>query len=154
MIEWEKIVSKNYETNGEFDYVNYIDLQEGFAHLLNEYNVVKAQLLKLSFVVDENIIEELRGKGYRIDTSSKSKYIESLNSALHRSDNIISRIKIKKSEINSLIEDERTDDKPTFDSIVALVSMYLGFPIPDDIGLARFNEYKKLIKKKVNNKAA
>jgi len=36
----------------------------------------------------------------------------------------------------------------TFEELMATLCVQLGFTVPDDITLARYNEYKKIIKKR------
>lgn len=146
--EWEKIVARNYEENGGFDYLNYIDLTKGLASLMAEYNLTKAQLLKLCFAVDDELIEDLKNRGYKIDTSGNRAFAESLANALNRCENLVSRMKMKYSELNMMI-DENGGSKPiSFDETIAMMSFQIGFEIKDDITLSRFNGYRKILKER------
>ncbi len=142
---WEFIIRKNYEVNGGFDYINYCDLIDGYNSLLSDYNYVRATLIQLMFVVDDNYIEELRNKGYRIDTTDSLKYAESISNALRRSENLITRMKMKSNEISDMIGRDGGSKGATFEEIMAGLSLALKFAVPEDIKLSRFNEYKKMI---------
>lgn len=142
---WEAIIRKNYEVNGGFDYINYCDLVEGYAQLLAEYNYVRCTLIQLMFMVDDSYIDELSKRGYNIDTSNSIAYAKSINSALTRSENIVTRLTMKANEINGLIEEHGGSKPASFEEIMAGLSMSLKFSVPEEITLARFNEYKKII---------
>ncbi|HTJ53726.1 MAG TPA: hypothetical protein VL443_29930 [Cyclobacteriaceae bacterium] len=162
--EWEKLVRKNYETNGGFDYFNYVDLSKSYANILAESNIVKASILKLIalnlevgicfvepdeiFIVDNDLIDDLRNRGYKIDTTNKIKYRQSIEAALKKAENFVTRLKMKANEINEMMKDKGEAKRASFEEIMANLSFILGFPVPDDITLCRFNEYKKIIDQK------
>jgi hypothetical protein len=144
---WEKIVQKNYEVNGGFDYLNYKDTLRAYGRLVAEYNLIRCYLIKLVFMVDNDYIAFLDERGYKIKTTNSIEYAESINACLIRSENLITRITMKANELKEYIK-ESSGDVTTFEGIMAGLSMSLGFQIKDDITLLRFNEYKKLINKK------
>lgn len=136
----------------------------GYGQLMAEYNITKASILKLIvinlevgivfiegnkvFVRDDELIEELKSNGYKIDITDALKYAESLNNALRRCDNLISRLKMKSNEINKMMSDrDGGSEQPTFDSIMAF--LYSQFPhVPEDITLSRYNELVKILKER------
>jgi hypothetical protein len=144
---WEKIVQKNYEVNGGFDYLNYKDTLQAYGRLVAEYNLIRCYLIKLVFMVDNDYIAFLGDRGYKIKTTNSIEYAESINACLIRSENLITRMTMKANELKQYIM-ESSGDLTTFEGIMAGLSMSLGFEIKDDITLLRFNEYKKLINKK------
>jgi hypothetical protein len=144
---WEDIVQKNYEINGGFDYINYKDSLQSYARLIADYNIVRCLLLKLIFVVDNDYIEQLKQRGYVIDTTNSLKYVESINSCVTRSENIVTRMKMKANELSHLIGD--SDSKVlTFEEVIASLNVSLGFEVDDNITLVRFNEYNKMMKQR------
>lgn len=142
---WESIVKKNNEQNGSFEYQTYFNNVETVAELLAEYNIVKGMLFILRYEIDYTYIEELKEFGYKISTQPKL-YEASLQAAERKSDNIITKIGIKKSEIMEMLEASGPD--ASFDNLMATLSASLEYEVNDDITLARFNEYRKIIKKK------
>ena len=157
---WDKIIVKNNELNGGYDFINYVDTLQGYSITLAEYNLIKAMLLKLValnieariniehddlFIQDEYLISELKKRKYKIDTSSASNFWKTLAEALQKSESIQTRLKIKIHELEEFTKGEGTGT--TFDELLANVSAALGFVIPDDITLARFNEYRKILKR-------
>jgi hypothetical protein len=144
---WERIIQKNYEANGGFDYLNYKDTLQAYGRLVAEYNLIRCYLIKLVFMVDNDYIAFLDERGYKIKTTNSIEYAESINACLIRSENLITRITMKANELKQYIK-ESSGEVTTFEGIMAGLSMSLGFEIKDDITLLRFNEYKKLINKK------
>ena len=163
--QWENIVRKNYETNGGYDYLNYVDIMSEYGFLIAEYISVKTKLLKLitlnleigivfmggneTFVQDEQIIAELKDEGYRIDTSSADKYAETISIGLRRVDNLLNRMKMKSDELDEMVSDQ--DQEVSFDSIMAF--LYSQFPhVPEDVTLSRYNELVKIVKQRNKQK--
>lgn len=144
---WERIIQKNYEVNGGFDYLNYKDTLQAYGRLVAEYNLIRCYLIKLVFMVDNDYIAFLSERGYKIKTTNSIEYAESINACLIRSENLITRITMKANELKEYIK-ESSGEVTTFEGIMAGLSMALGFEVKDDITLLRFNEYKKLINKK------
>lgn len=151
--QWNKIVTESFEGSGTFDFIGYIDNLEGYNHFLQEHNVVTAQLIVLHFQVDEQIINELSAKGYQIDTSGKRAYLGSLIAAVQRSKHLLSSIKLKAKQMQ-VFNESLADNKPaTFDEVMALLIMSLGFTVGDDITLARYNHYRKQLEHKYKQSA-
>lgn len=152
--QWNKIVAECFNGSGTFDFIGYLDNLESYNHWLQEHNVITAQLVVLHFQVDEQIISELKEKGYNIDTSGKRAYLKSLIAAVQRSRSLLSNIKIKANQMQSY-NDTLQDSKPaTFDEIMAMLVMSLGFTVSDDITLARYNHYRKQLEQKYKQSAA
>jgi hypothetical protein len=143
---WESIVKENGKHTGSNKFNNYLVNAKVYGSLVADYLMVRSALTYLSFKIDDEMIELLAKKGYRIDKSSSVKYAESINSALRRSENIGTQAIIKQNEIKKLQSDKK--EGTGFEQVMAMLSLQLGFPVPDDITLARFNEYQKLIKQK------
>jgi hypothetical protein len=144
---WEEIVRKNCIANGVHEYTNYISALRSHALLVNDYISIKAHLIKLSYVVDEQSIEYLKAKGYVVDKSSTEAYTTSLVSALKKRENLMTRINMKKKELERIaLQHKSGDGDRGIEEILATVSFQIGFSLSDDITLARFNEYVKIIK--------
>lgn len=147
--QWNKIVTANFDNSGStFDFLNYVDNLEGYNHFLQEHNVITAQLIVLHFQVDSQIIEDLKQKGYNIDTTGKNAYLSSLIQSVQRSKHIVSQIKLKANEMQQFSH-EIKDSKPTsFDEIMATLIMNLGMTVPDNITLARYNQFRRKIEER------
>lgn len=151
--QWEKIIAKNYEVNGGFDYLNYIDIAKSFAFLLAEQNLVKAQLFTLLFEVDDKVIEELKLRGYKISLENRTEFNKSIMAALKRTNNLNSRMKMKANELHEMISDEDGKEQATFEQVMAALSFQVGFALPEDITLSRYNEYRKIINERNSRKS-
>lgn len=147
--KWEEIIAANTSASGDYSYDNYMEELQGYALLLNEYNLVRSLLLKASIQkFDKETIEELDGLGYKINMSSLKEYDKTLALAYTRSNSLITEIKIKIKDIERINGGGKATTKNiTLEQMLAGMSMRIGFPIHDDITLARFNEYKRLINK-------
>jgi len=149
---WNEIVIRNAQVNG----VGIDDYEENlktYAGLLADYETVRLSLLECMFVIDEDTLLYLASKGYRLDTSSASKYAESIQNCLQKSKNILTKLKTKFKQIQESSKDnqERVSSKTTIEEILANISVALGFSVDPHVTLARFNEYKKIVKKRSEN---
>lgn len=98
-----------------------------------------------------NIIEKLRRKGYKIDTSNTRTYVDSLNAQDRRAQNLITRINMKYKQIENLGKDQVAIKTPTFESLMAGL-MFEKYNVDDDLKLVRYLELKKIIEEQ-NRKA-
>jgi len=154
-LAWEEIVRKNCLVNDVHEYTNYLNALRSLSLLINQYICVKAHIDKLSIPVftgskiDMKSVEYLNDKGYSIDFSSKENYVESLKSALKKRENLMTRINMKRKEIESITTQQKTGgEEKSMEQLLASLSFQLGFTINDDVTLARFNEYGRIIKVK------
>jgi hypothetical protein len=147
--QWEKIVKLNNQANGSFQYTAYFETQQDLALLIADYNVIKASLFVLLFETDNDIIEHLKEKGYVIDTSSQDKYNESIEAATRRSNNLITKIQSKQNEL-ALQSGEEGGQPVGFEEIMANMIAALGQHVPDDVTLARYNQYRKIIQTRID----
>lgn len=145
---WEKIVAENSKANGKQDY-NYVERSfKMYNSLLRDYNTVKACLLVLCYTIDFEYLKHVRAKGYAIDTTNSKTYADSLGRALRKSNNILTKIEMKRNELAALRQERKTEKPQTFEGIIASLTFQLGYTVPDDITVIRYNEYVKLIEQK------
>lgn len=144
---WEEIVKINSEANGT-NVSDYEDDLKTYAKLLSDYELVRLTLIELTFIVDDSLIAFLESKGYKIDRSTATTYRESLTRASQRSRNIITKLRTKYNEIKEFERDRGKGKIVTIEEILANISAEMKFHVGLDITLARFNEYKKIIKRK------
>jgi hypothetical protein len=144
---WEEIVRRNNEANQSQEFNTYFESTQSYAKLIADYNIIKASLLYLSFTPDSEIIKYLAERGYNIDTSSSIKYMETLELAMHKSNNIVTKLKMKENEL-AMMGEKSSGQGVGFEEIMANISFLVGFPVPEDITLARYNEFRKIIKKR------
>jgi hypothetical protein len=146
---WEDILKRSCEVMGSYEYYNYIDLQECYNQLLNDYNTIKAILIKLCFIVDDGDIQYLRNKGYVINLSSATAYSDSIQAAGKKSDNIRTKILSKENELQLLGKEKggKRQSAVEFGELVAELRA-MNFAVDHNITLAEYNGYNKIIKRR------
>lgn len=150
---WERIVKRNAEENDSFQYLSYFSLYQGYQLLHAQHTTIKLLLVRASIKFDESVNQELTQRGYPIDTSSNQAYAKSLEVATRKSNALVTKINMKRSEIENHLSDGK-GGKPkkqdTFEDLIASLELALGDGrnIPDDITLAKFNSLKKVAKRK------
>lgn len=149
MLKFEQIVKTNGETNGSYQYMSYFNLVKSYSHLIAEYTIVKASVLKLAVVMDWEFIQDIRKRGYKIDLTNSETYAKSLTAALRRVSNLITKAKMKAREIEMTLQDKKGGGRPdSFEALLANLSFQVGFQIPDFITLAGYNEYCRIVKER------
>lgn len=150
---WEEIVKKVEKFNNSLWYHNHLDDLKELKWIMSEYIIVKSSLYKLLYKFDKELVQELIEKGYYISTASDEEYAQTLFDRLQNIENLITKLKMKKNEmaLEQEVEEEKKT-KPSFDLAMAQLSMTLGFVLPEDITLARFNEYNRMLQEKNSKK--
>ena len=143
--QWENIIQENNKARGNQEYNIFLKTYAAYNRLLQDFNGVKSHLLILCYVLDYDAVKYVRAKGYKIDLSNSAKYSESLAAAMRKSDNLITKITLKKNELERMSPAQNGSKPQSFETLMALMSFELGYTLPDDITLVRFNEYIKLI---------
>lgn len=141
--QWEQIIKKNSQESGSFEYDSYYQLLQGYWLLVAEHTIVKAHLLKLTTVVDWEAIQEVRARGYHI--SVDAGYTESLNNALRKVENLVTKARMREQEIARMFAGPVPGKRATFDEVMASLIAGMGFEISDKITLARFNQFRKIL---------
>lgn len=146
--KWENLVKDNAKANNDNSYSAYENNLKRYGKLIADYELVRLSLMKLILVVDDECLLYLKERGFKINTTTASGYAESIDAALKRSGSYLTKIKMKLNEMNeSRVEADKSQPK-TIEEILGALSASLNFEITGDITLARFNEYKKIVKKK------
>lgn len=154
---WEEIVRINAEVNGSYEYNNYLESCKEYYRLVAEHTLIKASLLKLSYKVDPELAKYLTSRGYVIrlgkrKASDSDAYANSIDAALRKSDNLVTKIRMKQREMTNTTNIK--GQVKSFESVMGALSAALGWEPGPDITLARYNEYKKFLKEKFKKKAA
>ena len=147
--EWESIIKRNSLENQNFEYQTYFSLIQSYGLLISDYTEIKLMLMKASIVIDRDMIERLRKKGYAISLSNSEAYEADLIRAIKRSENLITKITMKKNELEA--EQNQvggSKEEKGYDEIIANLEFGLGWSVRDDITLSKYNSLKKLVKKK------
>lgn len=157
---WELILRRNAKELGSFEFDSYVNLAQSYASLLAEFNIIKATLVKMAlnvmitgpkqYTVDDDDLELLKKKGYKLDLSSEQKYHESLAAALQRSNNIMTKIIMKHNELIRLSEANtgNNQESPGFEEVMADLDFHLGFAESRNLTLAGYNRLIKNLKQR------
>lgn len=109
--------------------------------------------MKASIVIDRDMIDRLRKKGYAISLSNSEAYEADLIRAIKRSENLITKITMKKNELEAeQNQGGGSREEKGYDEIIANLEFGLGWSVRDDITLSKYNALKKLVKKKNSKK--
>jgi hypothetical protein len=144
---WEKIVQDNNKVTGSQEYNSYLKSFRAYNRLLQEFTAVRAHLVILCYALDFQAIKYVRSRGYAIDTTNSQIYAESLYRAIRKCDNLQTRIAMQRNDLE-LTQDSAPKRKENFESLMAGLSLELGYTVPDEITLARYNEYSKLLERR------
>lgn len=146
---WEKIIEESSKVNGNNGYRSYFDNIKHYNKLLRDFNLIKSALSILYFEVDTDLINFLKTKGYNINTSGRMAYENSLNASMLKSNNLITRIEMRYKEIIKATEQSKgSNQSASFESMMANLNYSLNLVETDNITLARYNEYMKIIRLK------
>ncbi len=172
--QWEKIVKRNSEENSSFQYQTYFSLLHGYSVLLAQHNTVKLLLLKATLTIDDEVINELTERGYKIEYGltkdqlesvekarpeqkilvekmyRSSNYAKSIEDAQRKSNTLVTKINMKRSEIELMHKENKKGHIDSFEDVVSALEDALGGnrSLPDDITLAKFNSLRKVAKRK------
>ena len=146
---WEEITRLNSQSTGRTS--EQLDNIKDYVRLLSKYSAAQASIMQLHLCVDDEAILYLASNGYKIDTSSNTAYRDTLKSAQRKAANVVTKIESKYKEIMDAAAqaDPDTPLQSGIETMLAAVSATLGFNVESNVTLARFNEYNKIIKKRV-----
>ena len=147
LFQWEKIIQDNEKARGNQEYTAFLKLYKAYNRLLNEFNAVKSHLLILCYMIDYEAVRYCRSKGYAISLDNSAAYADSIAKAMRKSDNLITKLTLKKNELLKMQRGEGGGKMQSFESLMANMSFELGYTLPDNITLARFNEYVKIMER-------
>lgn len=144
---WEQLIQDNDKAKGLNRFNAYMSLSKAYARLIATLNEVKIYLIKLSYTFDKEIVNILKQKGYKVDCSNSDAYALSLQQAFSKSDNLITKIVMKRNEILAMGANTGTSAIITVEDLLATISSQLGFSVDENVTLARYNKYCSIISK-------
>lgn len=148
---WELIVKKQEKETGSNQFNTFLSLLKGYASLLNDHTVIRACLLHLMHgPVDWEVLKILNDKGYEIKINENGYAIyDSVKLGLSRCENLITKATMKQKELQRMFQGvESKRDTHSFESVMAHLIAALGFNVDENITLARYNEYQKILKER------
>lgn len=146
--QWELIIQANSKASGDFTYDSYLQLVKSYHQLVSNYTMVKLGLYKIAFVIDYEVVIDLRARGFKISLNDSASYAASIQAGLRKVDSFITRANMKRNEIEAANKEGIATKPVLFEEVLANLCAGLGFNVDDNVTLARFNEYKKIIRNK------
>ena len=156
--EWEEIIKRNSEVNGDFQWHDYFELFRGYLTLQTKHLKTRALLFSLAASGynnknEEHVakVSELASMGIKIDVTSGAGFEKSISLGFRKSDNFVSKYESKRLELEKLVSKskEKGSKRETFDTIWANLSVAAApMVISEDITLSKFNELKKVLKER------
>lgn len=148
---WGDLIIEYAHLNNDQEVLTKLEAEKEIAQLQAAYIVIKAMIRYLEILTpdkDKNAagyVSDLMKMGYHVDCSNSQNYKLSLERADKKSNSIITLIQMKKNSLKGEVEEKNL----SFDAIMAVISAELQFIIPDNISVARYCEYKKVMKRRI-----
>jgi hypothetical protein len=143
---WEQILKENSQYTGTFAYDSHFQKVQAYTRLLGQYHLCRAMLTKLLIRFDQKTVDSLKRYRIKIDTNSQEEFNKSLIKAGNQVRNMITKITVKQNELQE--QSEKPRKNITLESVLAQLSSQLGYEVRQDLTLARYNEYVKIIEKR------
>ena len=132
---WEKIWNEFIEISNNRDYQIYFQTLRKYIKVLDRYEILKAEIFTLYFRFKKEYADDLEEEGILLNMDTRESYIESLDTAGNRIENLNTKIQILTKEL----EAKSKTDKTNFEDLVYSVEVYQGFPIDiDKLSIRKF----------------
>jgi hypothetical protein len=146
--QWEKIIDENGKHSKDNSYSIYQTLIYDYGCLIATQTVVSVCLEMLEFnlkykrPIDFDIVEEVRNRGYKIETTPLA-FEKTLNSAKSKCKNLVTKLESKQKEIDRQFKDKGASH--TYDEVIGFLELALDRTVMDGdtITLAKYNVLKK-----------
>lgn len=173
--KWEELLQENAEATNNLTLRTFLRKSKGLANLIADYTAVNGSLLLAAMSIDNETIAYLASKRYKLDTTCSKvcqepqrnqnqdepylnlchndcyRYCHSLAENNQRSRNIVTKIISKRNEMLRNAA-ENGAKMPTTAEMIAQVSANIGFEVSLDVTLSGYNEYRKIIKQRIESK--
>lgn len=142
---WENIISENGKHTSDRSYDIYQSLIYDYGLLIAQHTVVSVCLEMLTHKIDFDILEEVRERGYVIETTPLA-FERTLKSAKSKCKNLITKAESKRKEIERQFGKSDSEAKQSsYDEIIGYLELALDRTVMDaeTITLAKYNVLKK-----------
>lgn len=146
---WEEIVAIHAKAQGNAEYIGYLKTFRNYYRMINEHTLIKAILTRLSLKFEQRWVDVLNLRRYRVDTSSQEAFQNSLERVEAQLASMEVQIALAKKELDDYGRGQGKGKKnESFEAIMANLCDALRREVPDNITLARYDEYCKIVKRK------
>jgi hypothetical protein len=114
---------------------------------------VEALLTILWYSVDFDIVNQIRERGYVIDTTTSETYAKSLKTAQRKVKNLSTKTEMKRKEIERIYGNKEKKEPMSYEEIIGHLELALERSVMDseNLTLAKYNVLKKGIETKQRN---
>jgi len=146
---WQDIIKESGKHSGDMHFDHHFDLVKNYGLLLADYTVIKSALSQLLLKPDQENVDYLRSRGYVIETVPIENYYVSIQNAITKSSNLISKLNSAFKDLTKGNEEEKDSAPANIGQLVASLNFALGGNY-GTVGmlLSEYNEYKKIVKAK------
>jgi hypothetical protein len=144
---WENIIEEYSKIDKNMAIRDVIEKKDEMFKQAALYCEIKGMLLYLLGAYKQEYVERLNELGYRINEDDRETFVKSIKTADSRANHISTRLQFLQKDL----EKHDTDEKSSFDAVIAWLSSQLGFEVNEDITVLRYLEYKKQIKRRERN---
>ena len=102
----------------------FLKTYRAYNRLLSDFNAVKATIICLMYRIVYEDIQFLRRKGYAIALTNSQAYENSLLAASRKSDNLLTKIQMKKNELIKM-QPKGNQRQESFETIMAYLTVEL-----------------------------
>jgi len=159
---WEELIKRQEKETGSNHLGSYISLLKAYLIYCNDHEVIRATLILVGYsneqrfakdgslvwinLIDWKHIIWLKSKGHVIDMTSYESMMESVKAGIHKNENLVTKAVSKRKELEKMLEG-KGDSKPLeFVDVMAQLNFAWPNPVSDDISLAGYNSYQKILK--------
>ncbi len=139
---WENIVLEYAKIDGNQQIRDVIEKGDEIYRQAALYCEIKGMLIYLFGAESQKYVDRLNELGYKIDTSSSIKKINSIKQNERRANHISTRMQVIQKEIESYSDGNK---KGTFDDAMSFLGLNLPHVPDENITVSRFLAYKKQI---------
>lgn len=153
---WEEILQEYSTLNKDFKVEDVFHKTLMISRLQAEYHTIMAELTYLSVDYESEFgkecVEDLRGRGYKVDISSRVNVNVSIEMIRKQAGSILTRIRLIDLEISKMKNKEVETRNASFDDLLVWVHSELGIMPDEKITVRRYISYKEQINKKISIK--
>lgn len=160
--KWEELIKRQEKETGTNNLGAYISLLKAYLSYSNDHEVIRASLILVEWSNEQKIAKDgslvwvnltdwkhviyLKSKGHTIDFTTYDTMITTVRAALHKNENLVTKAVSKRKELEKMLAGKEEGKPLEFVDIMAQLNFAWPNPVSDDISLAGYNSYQKILK--------
>ncbi len=162
--KWEELIKRQEKETGSNNLGAYISLLKAYLSYANDHEVIRATLMLIYHSNEQRIAKDgslvwvnlidwkhvvwLKSKGHTIDFTTYDSMVDSVKACLHKNENLVTKAVSKRKELEKMLEGKEGGKEVEFVDIMAQLNFAWPNPVADNISLATYNSYQKILKAK------